>query len=87
MRFTDSERRAMLEYSYERRQNLDRFGVCELNDTVDAAVAKEISGLLTDEQAGNLSDMARKWLRYYERLNATSGRVGSSSLMAGGGGR
>lgn len=71
----------------ERDQNLERFGVWELDDTVASAVAKEVSGLLTDEQAGNLSDMARKWLRYYERLNASSGRVGSSPLVAAGRGK
>lgn len=87
MRFTDDERRAILKRSFERKKNLDRFGVAELNDTIASAVAKEVSGLLTDEQVGSLSDMARKWLRYYERLNATSGKGGSSPLVASGSGK
>ncbi len=71
----------------ERDLNLDRFGVWEMDDTVASAVAKEVSGILVDEQVGSLSDMARKWLRYYERLNATGGRVGSSPLAAPGSGK
>ena len=53
-----------------RNQNLERFGAAETDDTIASAVAREIARLLTDEQAGDLSDMARKWLRHYEALNS-----------------
>ncbi len=55
---------------YEKRYNLETFGVEELSERITESVACELSRLLTTEQVQALSQMSQKWLAHHAAIDA-----------------